>query len=271
MLLGLWNGSALVCGSGIMPMSFARAVEIVRAIAADRDAGSYVAVDYVSSVPIMVCLGRPWPISLKTYDRDNGGVAGRGEAMLRAVVAEMPTGDPDGVAILASIAPNRCTGHCCRRFVLPFSLEKMREKLKTLHEASSLSDLQAAYIADLAQVIDMVIPLPEPTFDECRDLSAPGAEVSDPAGTAGLWFTCRNLDTDTGDCNVYETRPKMCRDYPYGAQCTFKGCTRPRDVRKEIADMQQAPDQFDPSLCERHGPKCRNCGRGLSHDEPCPS
>lgn len=31
-------------------------------------------------------------------------------------------------------------------------------------------------------------------------------------------------------------------------------------------------DDFDPDphLCERHEPSCRNCGRGLAHDEPCP-
>jgi Fe-S-cluster containining protein len=39
----------------------------------------------------------------------------------------------------------------------------------------------------------------------------------------GWWYTCRNLQED-GLCAVYETRPAMCREYPYGDQCMFPGC-----------------------------------------------
>ena len=44
----------------------------------------------------------------------------------------------------------------------------------------------------------------------------------------GEWphYTCTNLDAQTGDCNVYEYRPAMCREYPYrDSPCPYVGCT----------------------------------------------
>lgn len=33
-------------------------------------------------------------------------------------------------------------------------------------------------------------------------------------------YTCRHLQLN-GDCGIYEDRPAMCRDYPYGQVCEF--------------------------------------------------
>jgi Fe-S-cluster containining protein len=40
------------------------------------------------------------------------------------------------------------------------------------------------------------------------------------------YYTCKNL-SPAGDCVVYESRPTMCRDYPYGNPCDHAGtgCT----------------------------------------------
>lgn len=63
---------------------------------------------------------------------------------------------------------------------------------------------------EAAKLIDMLIPLPN---KEGHTLSVGG------------YYTCRHLNTETGDCMNYEGRPDMCRDYPYGEACTFKECT----------------------------------------------
>jgi Fe-S-cluster containining protein len=52
-------------------------------------------------------------------------------------------------------------------------------------------------------------------------------------------YTCKNFDSATNNCTAYETRPSMCRDYPYGqsyiekgylpraeGQCNYRDCTR---------------------------------------------
>jgi Fe-S-cluster containining protein len=38
-------------------------------------------------------------------------------------------------------------------------------------------------------------------------------------------WTCRHHDVDTGNCRVYDQRPAMCRDYPYGRSCPQPECT----------------------------------------------
>jgi Fe-S-cluster containining protein len=37
-------------------------------------------------------------------------------------------------------------------------------------------------------------------------------------------FSCRHL-SGSGDCSIYEERPRMCRQYPMDEACSFEGCT----------------------------------------------
>lgn len=90
---------------------------------------------------------------------------------------------------------SRCTGHCCRRFFLPYSPEKIEERRDTIQDGHFIAD--------------MVIHL-----------------ESDDEGNH--YFTCRHLveaDDGTASCGAYEDRPAMCRQYPYGNACTYAGCT----------------------------------------------
>lgn len=86
----------------------------------------------------------------------------------------------------------RCTGHCCRSFIIRRSMEAIRAEAED-------GD------ADSATMVDMVIPV---------------------RVTAGVQvYDCRHLRAN-GDCSIYESRPRMCRDYPGSSKCTFDGCTR---------------------------------------------
>ncbi len=38
------------------------------------------------------------------------------------------------------------------------------------------------------------------------------------------YFTCTNLK-ENGDCAIYDNRPTMCSDYPYGDKCEQSECT----------------------------------------------
>ena len=85
-----------------------------------------------------------------------------------------------------------CTGECCRRF--PLSC-----KLATLVEIVQAYPLDA----ENAKILDMVILIDRtPEYD---------------------YFTCKNWDPETKLCRTYETRPRMCREYPYARACEFCG------------------------------------------------
>lgn len=119
----------------------------------------------------------------------------------------------------------RCTGHCCRAFALPYSPDQLR-RAREVWEAYLAADApevfdwpsDVAVPEDVDIIEPMVIHLGEftrnPLFD--GDGDAPVAPSH--------FYTCRNL-SESGDCTIYEDRPKMCRGYPYGRECRFPGCT----------------------------------------------
>jgi Fe-S-cluster containining protein len=91
----------------------------------------------------------------------------------------------------------RCTGHCCKKFPLPFpNLKSMFTPEYDSHKYQNGE-----------QIRNMVIFLePHPTKPEYG------------------YYTCKNLTTN-GDCAIYDQRPRMCSEYPYGDKCVIPGCT----------------------------------------------
>jgi Fe-S-cluster containining protein len=88
-----------------------------------------------------------------------------------------------------------CTGECCRKFpVNDMSSVEITEMV--LEERNSCHLILGA----------MLVPL---------------HEVSDQ--TKSPLFTCRHWDTTTKRCLIYNYRPVMCRDYPYGMPCKTCG------------------------------------------------
>lgn len=101
-----------------------------------------------------------------------------------------------------------CTGHCCASFCIPQSPAQLAEM------ALDPDDLDAAFLRDALVDAELL-------FD-------------------GRWgYECRHFVRDepgarTGRCSVYEARPAMCRDYPYGKPCTHPGCTLDPDARPDV-------------------------------------
>lgn len=105
-----------------------------------------------------------------------------------------------------------CNGSCCERFYLPWTPETVKE-LKDNIDSGEPNE----YHEDTEMIVNMVIPL----------------ESDDSTG--GWWYTCKHWDRDTRLCTVYEQRPYMCREYPYGDKCKFcnsKCGTKKREVLK---------------------------------------
>lgn len=103
---------------------------------------------------------------------------------------------------------DRCTGNCCNEFVMTIgdSVEAIRTRLLT-------------NVYDGHFIADMLIPI--------RPLVAgsklPNGDVlkAEDVGTRciGWVFTCKHFDREKRACTVYESRPNMCREYPYGKPC----------------------------------------------------
>lgn len=92
----------------------------------------------------------------------------------------------------------RCTGHCCRQFSIEYPYQEVMADYKR-HER----DPASARIPDIGVIGKMLVPLG--TFR--------GQEL----------FTCRHHSA-SGDCTIYETRPRMCRDFPGPAACPYRNC-----------------------------------------------
>ena len=103
----------------------------------------------------------------------------------------------------------RCTGHCCRVFHLPYSPEEMEAKKSTIQDGEFIAD--------------MIILLGKgKSWPDC-----PSSEL----GGESYFYTCKHFDGT--NCTAYEKRPNMCRLYPYGNACKYEGCTM-----KETPDVQ---------------------------------
>lgn len=84
---------------------------------------------------------------------------------------------------------DRCTGHCCRKFNMYVTIQDLKDDLAKAPNGKHDP-------IECAKLIEMLIPL---------GVNAP---------VEGYFYTCKHLDTVTGDCTNYANRPLMCRDYP---------------------------------------------------------
>jgi len=143
---------------------------------------------------------------------------------------------------------SRCTGHCCRRFVLggdpaPAQLRLLAVRMaRYLTRAAAFGPPESVEgetgARDILQIASMVRPL-GPSFErtDAADL-APCAKGMRSRWEAARgrplplvvwtrhWYTCRHWDEATGDCGIYETRPLMCRNHGVTYRCDTPQCTR---------------------------------------------
>jgi len=119
---------------------------------------------------------------------------------------------------------DRCSGHCCRIFTLGPPDEFAEFAKNEIFKAEASGDEKRAN--DYRLVLDIVLYrglMPHPyelvdrlTGKRCRSLAP------------WHYYTCKHAteqEDGTVQCEIYETRPHMCRSYPNGALCNFTGCT----------------------------------------------
>jgi len=104
-----------------------------------------------------------------------------------------------------------CTGTCCAAFRIPHTPASLKRAVRQ------------GRVLDGDQLLDMLIPLtPKEARERNRQFGGDGDNPF-PWSDRGHHFTCRHWDEDTRLCTIYEERPMMCREFPYGKDCPF-GC-----------------------------------------------
>lgn len=140
---------------------------------------------------------------------------------------------------------NRCTGHCCRSFHLPFSpkeLHEAYERWRASLDGHPIYKNQEPKDKRIYSDIWLLAPMAEhlgkskkcPPRVNPRDSELLGEE------SEGHWYRCKHFDTKEKKCTIYEIRPRMCRDYPYGKPCNYAGCTWKKVKAKKETRAERA-------------------------------
>lgn len=112
-----------------------------------------------------------------------------------------------------------CTGHCCRRFILPWNPSWLMRKAR----AGSIRSADAKWVKARAHVF--LGKLEGPHQNEATFQHRPTLEPPDLEPQLNYYYTCHWL-TEDGRCSHYDERPDFCREFPNGGTCTTPGCTR---------------------------------------------
>lgn len=121
---------------------------------------------------------------------------------------------------------SRCTGHCCKNFDLPMG----PGQLALVREIAERGDIgtwrttggQVCWAPPILNDAGHGVAFTSP--EEAAQIARMARFVGRDARGVH-YYTCRHLDEQTGDCTIYATRPTLCRDYPYGKDCSREGCT----------------------------------------------
>lgn len=101
-----------------------------------------------------------------------------------------------------------CTGACCCTFALDMG------KLGPDSDGDFIRDMVVPLAPDqvLPRLLAFGYPVPAAKAGTtCEDLA--------PDEPPATFFTCRHWDEGTRLCTAYETRPQMCRRFPYAKEC----------------------------------------------------
>lgn len=143
---------------------------------------------------------------------------------------------------------DRCTGHCCEMFILPYSpgdIWAMYRRWSVGGDAGALLMNDAEQLPN-PQDIHLIAPMVEylGAFDEPPmkhiipgDRQLLGKKLDPP----GHYYRCKLFDQKKRTCTIYEFRPVMCRGYPYGKPCNYAACTwkenkAKKETKKELAE-----------------------------------
>ena len=140
---------------------------------------------------------------------------------------------------------DRCTGHCCQNFYLPFSPEDIDRayrrwstqfgQIGATHHVTMNGAEYGPIVVDIHLIAPMVVHL---GYDGIvpRRVNLTDEELLGKPEIPAHRYRCKHYDPKMKVCTIYEIRPQMCRDYPgkEGATCNYAGCTwKARKAKRE--------------------------------------
>ena len=128
-----------------------------------------------------------------------------------------------------NIFERRCSGHCCKAFILPWlSPDEIKNEKKFYHRD-----------AEGLKILNMIIYLGNDpiNFPQAARKVIPIGNFK-PTPNAH-YYTCKHHCNITGNCLIYNDRPKMCRTFPdqetnWKGACGFRGCTKRYSLKELI-------------------------------------
>ncbi len=137
---------------------------------------------------------------------------------------------------------NRCTGHCCRSFYLPFSPKELREAYDRWYASQTGYPVHKTTTEPKDQRLYQDIHLVAPMVEHL------GKFRKNPLGTVNddgfgkerrHYYRCKLFDPKAKRCTIYEIRLRMCREYPYGNKCNYRGCTWKKVKAKRLTAKER--------------------------------
>lgn len=99
-----------------------------------------------------------------------------------------------------------CNGKCCEDFFLAYSPSELKESYEYWREQKY--ETGRTFLDDIWLIYPMVRL----------------ARTEQEDGKTLHYYRCTHLTVE-GKCGIYENRPAMCAEYPYGRECRFCGVT----------------------------------------------
>lgn len=161
---------------------------------------------------------------------------------------------------------SRCTGDCCRDFILPFGpLEVERYKKQIAAGRKSIMYESLDYYGgkrmkqslwdvahnQLAQVLDMIIfkrsDWQNPQVRGKSEIKKVGAFFR--KGQPYHHYTCKHFDGQ--NCKIYESRPSICRNHGENNTCQYRDCTNKEGCR--VVSCSAEITKIDPEFAKELG------------------
>src|SRR5690242_20432891 len=98
-----------------------------------------------------------------------------------------------------------CRGDCCVAFRVPYTLEQL-----------AVGDVGEQDADEARCMASMLVRLTVDEGNQRRLDFIQGVVPTFDRSDEGHVFMCSNWNEETRLCEIYENRPAMCRDFPYG-------------------------------------------------------
>ena len=136
---------------------------------------------------------------------------------------------------------SRCTGHCCEVLTIPMSPDELQTAYHRWHTGAGNTTPVSMNATEVTKTINSQIYLIAPMLKYLGFMRPPVKSVnkSDGRERAHHYYTCKHFDKKARQCSIYEMRPQMCREYPYGSTCNYAACTWTKRKAKKETPVQR--------------------------------